>query len=421
MASTGDLTQLFKGWPRTAEHTALEAIATARPNLFNGEFLFPVATISALALEHNVVTMARFCAERDISLAPHGKVTMSPEIIQRQLEAGAWGITVATINQAQILRAMGVARIVIAHQVVDPAAVRWMADALATDPDLDIICLVDSVKGVALMERALEDRSLERAIGVLVELGMPGGRTGCRTIDGAIEVAGRVKASSQLRLRGTEGYEGVIHFDGHDLSEVDEFLGRVRRLTECLDADGFFADLDEIIVTAGGSLLPDRVVAQLSGKWTLSRPVRLVIRPGCYVTHDSVFYEDFGPFGVRAPMEDQPRLLAALTVWSYVMSRPEPDLALLGFGKRDVSYDIDLPIPLVIRRNGETRPLDGELEVFLLDDQHAFVRVADGFDLAVGDIVGCGISHPCTTFERWRAIPVVDGEHDVVDVVHTYF
>ncbi len=64
---------------------------------------------------------------------------------------------------------------------------------------------------------------------------------------------------------------------------------------------------------------------------------------------------------------------------------------------------------------------DGALELFELNDQHAYVRVPPGFDLAVGDIVGCGISHPCTTFDRWRALPLVDEHCNVAGVVRTFF
>ena len=419
--ANSDLEWQYKGWPRSTDSTDLQSIASQRLNIFSDDFMFPVAVISARDLDHNLATVARFCERNDVSLAPHGKTTMSPEIVERQLETGAWAITAATASQARIFRAFGATRILIAHQVIDPAAVRWVRDELDNDPDVHILCLVDSVAGVELMERALDGTSEGRAIDVLVELGLSGGRTGCRTIENALEVAERVASSPILRLIGTEGYEGIIHFDGSDLSDVDAFLRRLRDLTEQLDDAGMFDHLDEIVITAGGSMLPDRVVAILGSDWSSPRPVRLIIRPGCYVTHDSIHYEDSGPFGVRAPMDGYPRLRAALTVWSYVVSRPEPELALLGFGKRDVSYDIDLPRPVMLKRGEQMQQLDGELEVFGLDDQHAYVRVPLGFELSVGELIGCGISHPCTTFERWRAIPLVDDNFDVVGSVRTFF
>ena len=413
---------MYKGWPPGFGPDDADAVRGPGLNLFDGGFLFPVAAISAPDLDHNLAVVSRFCAERGVSLAPHGKTTMSPEIIARQLDAGAWAVTAATASQGRLMRAFGVERVLIAHQLIDPAAVRWAFDELAADPQAEILALVDSVEAVEAMERALAGKPAGRAIDVLVELGAGRGRTGCRSIDEAVEVAGRAVASERLRLVGAEAYEGILHRGGDaDFEAVDELLAGLRELVHRLDDRGMFDHLDEIVVTAGGSTYPDRVVALLDGEWAVSKPVRLVIRPGCYVTHDSRHYEEWGPFGARPPMADHPRLRAALTVWSYVVSRPEPGLALLGFGKRDASYDVDLPMPTVIRRDGRMIRLDGELEVFRLDDQHAYAKVAAGFDLAVGEVVGCGISHPCTTFERWRAMPLVDESFAVIGAVRTFF
>ena len=416
-----DLAWQYKGWPRSPGSADLDSVATAGLNLFDDDFMFPVMVISHSDLMHNIEVVARFCADSGVSLAPHGKTTMSPEISHLQLEAGAWAITASTGSQARIFRAFDVPRILIAHQVVDPAAVVWMADELDAHPDVDLLCLIDSVECVERMEAALADRPAGRPIDSLVELGMMAGRTGCRTLERAQRVAERIAISDRLRLVGVEGYEGILHFHGDDFSEVDEFLQRMRELTERLAAAGHFDHLDEVIVTAGGSMFPDRVVAILGGDWDVGRPVRPVIRPGGYATHDSKMYTDSGPFGVREPMERYPALRPALTLWSYVVSRPEDDLALLGFGKRDGSYDVDLPMPHTLRRDGQMQPTDGALHIFELNDQHAFVRIAPDFDLRVGDQVGCGISHPCTSFDRWRAMPVTDDDHNIVGAVRTFF
>ena len=419
--ANADLGWQYKGWPRTVGDADLATIGTAGLNVFRDDFMFPVMVLSDTALAHNVETVARFCSDHGISLAPHGKTTMSPELAHLQLDAGAWAITASTASQARIFRAFGVPRVLIAHQVVDPSAVVWMFDELVADPDVELICLVDSLEGVELMERALDGRPGGRSIDVLVELGMPGGRTGCRTIAEATALADRVAESSRLRLVGVEGYEGILRFEGDDFTAVDSFLGRMRELVQQLAHAGRFDHLDEVVVTAGGSMFPDRVAAVLGGDWNIGRPVRPVIRPGGYVTHDSVMYAESGPFGARAPMDTYAALQPALCLWSFVVSRPEPELALLGFGKRDASFDIDLPVPLLRRRAGVMEPIDGGLEVFRLNDQHAFGRVGSGFDVRVGDIIGCGISHPCTSFDRWRAIPVVDDDYDVVGAVRTFF
>lgn len=419
--ANSDLAWQYKGWPRSVDGADLQSIGNHGLNIFRDDFMFPVMVLAENDLEHNIANLAKFCDDNDVSLAPHGKTTMSPELLHRQLEAGSWAITASTASQARIFRAFGVPRILIAHQVVDPAASRWVWDELQTHSDVQILCLVDSVEGVGLMDSALARRPEGRPIDALVELGIQSGRTGCRTVDEAIAVAQRISASPRLRLAGAEGYEGILHFQGDDFSKVDAFLTQLRTLTERLAELGLFDHLDEVVVTAGGSMFPDRVVAILEGKWNLGRRVRVVIRPGGYVTHDSIHYEESGPFGVRPPMDSYPALQPALSLWSYVVSRPEAGLALLGFGKRDVSYDIDLPIPVSVRRDGQVRHLNGELNVFELNDQHAFVLVPDDFDLAVGDVVECGISHPCASFDRWRAMPIVDDEYNVIGAVRTFF
>ena len=419
--ANADLQWQYKGWPLSPGSADLGSVGSSEFNLFADDFMFPVMVISESALVHNIDTVARFCEDSGVSLSPHGKTSMSPELSHLQLEAGAWAITASTASQARIFRAFDIPRILIAHQVVDPAAVVWMADELDAHPSAELLCLIDSVAGVEQMEAALAGRPAGRPIGGLVELGMMGGRTGCRTLEGAVAVAERIAASDRVRLVGVEGYEGILHFQGDDFSEVDEFLGRMRELTERLAAAGHFDHLDEVVVTAGGSMFPDRVVAILGSDWDIGRPVRPVIRPGGYATHDSKLYLDSGPFGVRPPMDTYAALRPAFALWSYVVSRPEPDLALMGFGKRDASFDMDLPIPKTLRRDGEMYDVDGRLEVFELNDQHAFVRIAPGFDLRVGDILGCGISHPCTSFDRWRAMPVVDDAHNVVGSVRTFF
>jgi len=284
--ANADLGWQYKGWPLSPGAADLDSVAEAGLNLFADDFMFPVMVISHSDLMHNIEVVARFCADSGVSLAPHGKTTMSPELSHLQLEAGAWAITASTGSQARIYRAFDVPRILIAHQVVDPAAVTWMADELDAHPEVELFCLIDSVECVDLMEAALAGRPAGRPIDGLVELGMVAGRTGCRTIDGAVQVAERIAASERIRLVGVEGYEGILHFHGDDFSEVDEFLHRMRALTERLAAAGHFDHLDEVIVTAGGSMFPDRVVAILGGDWDIGRPVQPVSRPGGDVTHD---------------------------------------------------------------------------------------------------------------------------------------
>jgi D-serine deaminase-like pyridoxal phosphate-dependent protein len=397
----------YKGFPPAAAVTP-ENVHAQGWNLLAGDLLTPVMVLKERALAHNIALMARYCERHGVLLAPHGKTTMSPELFARQLDAGAWGLTAATASQVRVYRAFGVARIVLANELVEPAGVRWVADELAADPGFDFYCLVDSAAAVAAMTDALAGGAA-RPLKVLLELGLPRGRTGCRSREAAREVVEAVERSPVLELAGIEGFEGIIHSEDieADLSAVDAFLDGLAALAEELGGG-------ETVVTVGGSTYFDRVVERLA-----SLPARVVLRSGCYVTHDSGYYDHLSPLGQRSP--DGERLEHALEIWGTVLSRPEPDRALLCMGKRDVAYDIDLPAPLLAHGATGLRSVEGATSVFDLNDQHAYLRLPPGDELAVGDLVGCGISHPCTAFDKWRLIPLVDEDYTVVDAVHTFF
>lgn len=381
----------------------------------------PVLVLREAALDHNLALMAGFCERAGVDLAPHGKTSMAPQIWARQLEAGAWGLTAATAAQARLMRAVGVRRIVLANELVDPGSIGWAAGQLS-DPSVDLLCYVDSLRGVELLDVGLARSEPRRRLRVLLELGHGGGRTGCRTVDEAMEVADRVGRSGRLELAGVAGFEGTIC---HDRSP--ECLGRVRAYLDALPAlasrlldGGAFDHAAEVVLSAGGSAFFDLVVERLREPWAPEAPVRVVLRSGCYVTHDSGLYERVSPFSA----EDDPdrRFRPAMEIWGSVLSRPEPDLAILGFGRRDVPFDQDLPVPLARRTpGGRTESVEGRLVVTGLDDQHAYCRVQADLGIDVGDLVASGISHPCTAFDRWRVIPVLDEDDRVVDAVATFF
>ena len=411
----------YKSFPAGAPIT-IRAVPQRGWNVLGGEFMLPVMVLKDSALRHNIDVMAGFCERNGISLAPHAKTSMAPQLVQRQLDAGAWAVTAATMSQVRVWRAFGVDRVILANELVEPASVRWVVEEMRDDPGFKFCCLVDSLAGVRLLDDAVGAAGPRQKLEVLLELGLAGGRTGSRTPGQAHEVAGAVAASRHLALAGVEAFEGVIHVGGlaETMAAVDQFLSEMHALVLDLDRAGFFANVQEVLVTAGGSAFLDRVVADLGSKWSLSRPVRLVLRSGCYLTHDAVHYHQLSPFGTRIPETDP--LQEALEVWGAVLSRPEPGRALLGFGKRDVSYDLELPVPRFVKsRDRAPHPLRAEASITALNDQHAYLKVDEAEELRVGDLVGCGISHPCTAFDKWRLIPVVDDDYRVIEAVLTFF
>ena len=411
----------FKGYPTHAAPLPLSDVGQQDWRLLRGDLPLPLAVLRRSALEHNLSWMREFCAQRGISLAPHGKTTMSPQLYHRQLAAGAWAISFATVYQAGIGVSHGVRRVLIANQVLQAADLDGLAHLLSTCEGLEAMFLVDSLEQIEQIERWRAQRTSPVVFSVLLELGLAGQRTGCRSHEQALAVAQRVHSSPALRLVGIESYEGglVTCDHEHDAQAVAALMQRLQAVAQACDAAGWF-ECDEVLITAGGSALFDLVARDLRPR--LSRPARGVLRSGCYLTHDHVQYRQLlRCVGERLQLART--LEPALEVLSVVQSVAEPGLAHLSMGKRDVSYDRDLPVPLWRAEQGDTqtRPVPSHWQVVALNDQHAHLR----YDAArpshehprVGHIVGSGISHPCTTFDKWRWMPVVDDDYRVVDAI----
>ncbi|MCZ7458329.1 amino acid deaminase [Streptomyces sp. WMMC940] len=406
----------FKALPPDAEGLTVGELAAQRRNLFTGGFTTPVLALSAEALEHNLALLETYAERHGLAFAPHGKTSMSPQLFARQLERGAWGITAAVPHQLRVYRAHGIRRVFLANELVDPVALRWLAGELERDPDFRFICYVDSVRGVELMEEAL--RGAARPVDVVVELGAgEGARTGARTDADCTAVAGAVAAATNLRLVGVAGYEGEV--PDATPERVRDWLHRLVSLAVTLDEDGRFAATDEIVVSAGGSAWFDTVAEVFAELPELSRPVLRLLRSGAYVSHDDGHYRQLTPFN-RVPEEGA--LEPAFRLWAQVVSRPTGQQAFANAGKRDAAYDLDLPEAQVVRdaRDGSVRPAAG-ITVTGLSDQHAWLRTDEDADLEVGDWVGMGLSHPCTSFDKWQLIPVAEADGTVTEYIRTFF
>jgi ABC-type glycerol-3-phosphate transport system permease component len=310
----------YKGFPPVDDGVTIGTVGNQDWNALEGDLIFPIMLIKERALDGNIALMARYCQEHDVSLAPHAKTPVAPQIVERQLAAGAWGVTVATVQQARVLRAHGAARILVANELLQSPGLRWLMAELQDDPEFEAFVSVDSVAAVAAMRTALEGLDVRRRLAVLVELGIRGGRTGARSRDEALAVAYAVQESAMLHVAGVTGYEGAAGGATHEARSalVDEFLGEVRRLTGELDRRGLFLGNVEVVVSAGGSIFFDHVVAQLGSQWDLSQPVRLVLRSGSYVTQDSDTYDLLSPLGIRNTSGES--LQPALELWSTVLS-----------------------------------------------------------------------------------------------------
>ncbi|MFE7626214.1 alanine racemase [Streptomyces sp. NPDC057509] len=411
----------FKGLPPDAAGLTVGALAAERRNLFDGGFTTPVLALSAESVEHNLALLETYAERHGLAFAPHGKTSMSPQLFARQLQHGAWGITAAVPHQARVYRAFGIRRIFLANELVDAAALRWLAGELDADPDFTFVCYVDSVRGVELMDEALRAAGASRPVDVVVELGAgEGARTGARTEADCAAVADAVAGAAALRLVGVAGYEGEVPQASGE--RVRDWLRRLVALAAGFDAEGRFAGLgagEPIVVSAGGSAWFDAVADVFAEIPGLAAPVLKLLRSGAYVSHDDGHYRHLTPFN-RVPEEGA--LRPAFRLWAQVVSRPAPEQAFLNAGKRDAAYDLDLPEAQVVRsaRDGSVRAAEG-ITVSGLSDQHAWVRTGPDARLEVGDWVGMGLSHPCTSFDKWQLIPLVEADGTVTDFIRTFF
>lgn len=400
------LTADDKGLPADAAGLTVAEFLARRPRL--ADLWTPLLVLDDAVLDDNIAFLAGWVAERGLELMPHGKTTMAPQLWQRQLDAGATGITVANPSQLRVAVDAGIPAIMLANQLVQPEAIRWTADAVASGTR--VWSWVDDPAGIDAIERALGGEA-ERPLEVLVDVGRPGGRTGARTLEAAVALAERAAASRVVRLAGVTGYEGsVAHGRG------DEALASARAYVQELlavhDALAPLYDDGDVLVSAGGSAYPDIVGTAFAAASVGGDRARFVLRSGAYVVHDHGYYRQNSPF-------DGAGLRSAARGLAHVVSRLDADTAIVDAGKRDFPYDEGLPVPLyALDGAGQRMPLPGAA-MTKLSDQHGFVRVAPDSPLAPGDVVVFGLSHPCTMLDKWRLVPVVDSVDDVAAAVVT--
>lgn len=377
-----------------------------------GEFATPLLVLDGPAIDHNITALAAWATRRGLELMPHGKTTMAPALWRRQLDAGATGITLATGWQAAVALDAGVPTVQIANMCTDPGLLVRLASQLEAHPEQEVVCWADSLAVVEAMTAALPAGS---RLGVLAELGAVHGRTGARTEAELVAIAEAVAASPVLTLRGVAGYEGAL---AHDRSP--EGLAAVRAYCERLTAS---VELVRPLVagvpwvSAGGSAYFDIV----ADAFAAVPDARRMLRSGAYIVHDEGFYRGISPLDPSRDTGEEEPLRPAMHGYARVVSRPEPGLALLDAGKRDLPFDEGLPIVLGIADTlgGPPRPLDAQ--VTALNDQHAFLRWDGAAEVAVGEVVRLGLSHPCTAFDKWRLIPITDADGVVTQAVETFF
>ncbi len=397
-------------------------MTTPAPNLLNESLPLPAAVVYQSRLDNNLHWMQRFAEHNGVALCPHGKTTMTPDFFQRQLDAGAWGLTLATPPQVRAAAEAGVGRILMANQLVGAANMAMISELL--EDGLGYYCLVDSADNVRALNRFFQAR--KQTLRVLLEIGVAGGRCGCRTTEQIAAVLEALAEAPALQLAGVETYEGVIHGDNAE-HKVRQHLADVRDICLTLQRQGHF-QTETVILSGAGSAWYDLVMEVFAPvrEADADQPILPVLRPGCYLIHDQgIYWEAQSRIMARLPRACQPGgdLQSSLEVWAYVQSRPEPGVAILTLGKREVAFDAGLPQPVLHYRPGEQAPraVNASWTLDHIMDHHSRLRFPEGADVRVGDILALTTSHPCLTFDKWRHLLVIDDQYNLLRRVATDF
>ena len=414
----GAIDVLNKGIGLLEQPIAHDEVAQRGWNLLREDLSLPAAVLYEEALQHNLEWMRQFTAAYGARLAPHGKTTMAPRLFDLQLRAGAWGITLATAHQTQVAYAHGVRRVVMANQLIGRQNMAVIA-RLLRDPEFEFYCLIDSADQINQLGSYFS-RCGER-LNVLLEVGVDGGRAGvrnCEQLQSVLDALG--PWSHAIALCGVEVYEGVLD----DEAAIRAFLLHAIDVTKEIAAKKLF-ERTPILLSGAGSAWYD-VVAEVFSPRDFEQPVEVVLRPGCYLTHDVGAYRKAQDRILKTNSVARQMgagLKTALHVWAYVQSVPEANKAIVGLGRRDAAFDSGLPVPALHFRPGSVMPHSAPAHWILtrMMDQHAYLQIAPNDDIRPGDMIAFDIAHPCLTFDKWRVLALVNGAYDVVDLIQTFF
>lgn len=404
------ITSAYKGFPLAAEGQSIEKFLESEPNLFTAGFQFPMAVLRGSALKNNLVRMAEFCKEADASLAPHVKTTMSPQIAKWQMDHGARALTVANFSQARVFLDYGFKRLIIANEIVDADSIRAIAE-VNLKPEHEIIFYLDSHAGLEIIQQALMDMNDAR-INLFIEIGMADGRGGIRDNNEIQALAQKVAQDPRLVLHGVSGFEGSVPGADRTTEGILKVRAFCQKIVDAAKILRPYVANEKIIISGGGSAYFEIVVEEFR---KFGSDAHILLRSGGYITHDHGYYERIYPF-TQEPLAK--RFMPVIELWARVLAQPEPGLAILNLGKRDVGNDLDEPFPIK-RFTDKFLSMSGVIDH--LNDQHGYLIFGNDQEIAVGDAVGLGISHPCTTFDKWRLIPLVNDDYQVVDCIHTFF
>ena len=323
----------------------------------------PVAVRDDEAMERNLARMAAVADRAGVRLRPHAKTHKSPAVARRQLERGASGITVATLQEAEVFAASGVRDILVAHPPAGRPKLARLAHLAARVDRLAVS--LDDVGLATEVPEAVEvlwevDTGLHR-------VGTPAGEPAALAVQRLVEAL------------GPRRFRGLLTHGGHAYRAAGEAELRAAAGEESLG----LADTARRLREAGVEVREVSVGSTPTAGFAPEFEGVTEIRPGTYVYGDA----NQVTLGTQA-LED-----CALAVVATVVSAPAPDRCVLDCGSKSISADRIVPslegYGIVLGRP--------DLSVARLSEEHAVVTAAGPTGLAVGDRVAVIPTHACTT------------------------
>ncbi|HXZ86767.1 MAG TPA: alanine racemase [Myxococcota bacterium] len=331
----------------------------------------PALVVDLERMERNIAAMSRFFADKRAKLRPHWKTPKCVEVAERQLAAGAIGVTCAKLGEAEALAAGGVrTSVLIANQLVGAAKLARLVALARVLPEL--IVAVDSAEQIAALDAALAGASAPAPrLGAVIEVDTGMHRCGTSAPEETLALAQRLRASRVA-------YRGVMGYEGHAVLVAD--AAKRKELAEAAAA----LLLAHVEALRGAGLAPEIVSSGGTGTYDLTGTVPGIteIQAGSYVFMDGRYRE------VRSDFEP------ALTLHTTVIHR-RGRLLVTDAGVKSLSSDFGLPTGFELGAR-----------VVALSEEHGHVLVDEGVELAPGERIRLLPSHGDTTInlhERYYA------------------
>ncbi|MDF2963453.1 MAG: putative amino acid aldolase or racemase [Paenibacillus sp.] len=352
-----------------------DSIEAGKPILkAESEIETPCIIIDTEKMEHNIRTMADAAGKHQVKLRPHTKTHKMPRVAHRQLQAGAAGITVAKISEAEVMAEHGITDIFIAYPLVSPSKIER---AVRLSQRIKLIVGVDSMEGASRLSEIAGRHGHMLQVRLEIDTGLR--RSGV-LYEQAPALAARINEMNHLRLTGIYTFRGAIYKQKAtlDLQTAGEEEGRI------------MADLAERLREQGIPIADVSVGSTPTGAYAAAVKGVTEIRPGTYIFHDRMQAR----FGVCS-LED-----CAGSVWVTVVSRPSADLAIVDGGSKTFATDVQPNVePLLLQGFGHIDGLDDAV-LERLSEEHGMIRlgpISQAANPQVGDRLQIIPNHICST------------------------